>query len=276
LSNDDLVVGDVISFAAGMKIPADCVMIDGQDVTCSETELTGEPDSLEKVIVNESNVNDGVGGVLLAKSLCDNGFGKAIVTSVGLNTAAGIISDNDGVSSEPTDLQKKLEIIAEKIGRVGVFAAMLTFGSMVLRSILEMMKVLPCACGNILNCEAEKNCKPLDFALTMENRLWTNCLDNIIIAISVIVCAIPEGLPLAVTISLSYSSSKMKALNNLVRNLNSSETMGSATHICSDKTGTLTKNEMTVMACMIGCEAHMAEAADGTLTKKVKDVADNI
>jgi len=65
-------------------------------------------------------------------------------------------------------------------------------------------------------------------------------LNSIIIAISVVVCAIPEGLPLAVTISLSFSSKQMEKLNNLVRNMNSSETMGSATFICSDKTGTLT------------------------------------
>lgn len=78
---------------------------------------------------------------------------------------------------------------------------------MIVRSILEMLKVLPCECGNIMNCEAEKGCKPLDFELSMENRLWHNLLENVIIAISVVVCAIPEGLPLAVTISLSYSSS---------------------------------------------------------------------
>jgi P-type E1-E2 ATPase len=90
----------------------------------------------------------------------------------------------------------------------------------------------------------------------MENRLWTHVLESIIIAISVVVCAIPEGLPLAVAISLSFSSAQMKKLNNLVRNLNSSETMGSATHICSDKTGTLTQNKMTVMACMIAGKAH--------------------
>jgi len=81
-------------------------------------------------------------------------------------------------------------------------------------------------------------------------------LEGVIISISVIVCAIPEGLPLAVTISLSFSSAQMKKLNNLVRNLNSSETMGSATHICSDKTGTLTQNKMTVMACMIASKIN--------------------
>lgn len=85
-------------------MPADMVMLSGQDVTCSETELTGEPDSLEKVRVSSDNQNDGVGGIILAKSLCDAGFGTAIVTAVGLNTAAGIISDNDAVSNEATDL----------------------------------------------------------------------------------------------------------------------------------------------------------------------------
>jgi len=154
-----------------MKIPADCVMIDGQDVTCSETELTGEPDSLEKIVINEESYQDGC-GVLLAKSLCDNGFGKAVVTAVGLNTAAGIISDNDGISNEPTDLQKKLEVIATKISNVGVLAAVLTFVAMVVRSMLEMLEVLPCGCGNLINCEAEPSCKPLTFEFTMNNRLW--------------------------------------------------------------------------------------------------------
>jgi len=155
-----------------MKIPADCVMIGGQDVTCSETELTGEPDSLEKVVVTEDNMNDGVQGVLLAKSLCDAGSGKAIITAVGLSTAAGIISDNDGAEKEPTDLQKKLEVIATKIGNVGIMAALLTFASMLIRSILEMLNVIPCGCGNLMNCEAEAGCKPLDFSFTMKNRLW--------------------------------------------------------------------------------------------------------
>jgi Ca2+-transporting ATPase len=75
-------------------------------------------------------------------------------------------------------------------------------------------------------------------------------LEAVIISITVVVVAIPEGLPLAVTISLSFASAKMEKLENLVRKLASAETMGGATHICSDKTGTLTKNEMTVMATM--------------------------
>jgi P-type E1-E2 ATPase len=87
--------------------------------------------------------------------------------------------------------------------------------------------------------------------LDRENRFWEEILNAIIISITVVVVAIPEGLPLAVTISLSFSSAAMKKLNNLVRKLASSETMGGATHICSDKTGTLTLNKMTVMSIMI-------------------------
>ena len=88
----------------------------------------------------------------------------------------------------------------------------------------------------------------MSFELDAKNRLWTDLLDAVIIAIAIIVMAIPEGLPLAVTISLSISSEKMLKQNNLVRRLESCETMGEATYICSDKTGTLTMNKMTVMA----------------------------
>lgn len=88
----------------------------------------------------------------------------------------------------------------------------------------------------------------MTFAFTMKNRLWSELMNSFIISVTIIVVAIPEGLPLAVTIALSFSSGKMKEKNNLVRNLASAETMGGATHICSDKTGTLTQNKMTVMA----------------------------
>ena len=103
-----------------------------------------------------------------------------------------------------------------------------------------MVDMIPCDCQNIINCEKDSKCVPLSFELSLGNRLWINVLNTVIIAISVVVCAIPEGLPLAVTISLSYSSKKMYAKNNLVRKLASAETMGGATHICTDKTGTLT------------------------------------
>jgi magnesium-transporting ATPase (P-type) len=154
-------------------------------------------------------------------------------------------------------LQKKLNTIANQIGNVGYACAALTFIAILIRLILEIAGVINCGCKNLVTCEAPeidadgnpKGCVELDM-LDFKNRFFTELLNTIIIAITVIVVAIPEGLPLAVTISLSFSSAKMQKENNLVRKLASAETMGAVTHICSDKTGTLTQNIMTTMACM--------------------------
>jgi magnesium-transporting ATPase (P-type) len=156
-------------------------------------------------------------------------------------------------------LQLKLETIANKIGNFGIACAVLTFFSMVIRVILEIIAVLPCGCQNVFNCQEDPNCVALSFELSLDNRLWKEVLNTVIIAITIIVVAIPEGLPLAVTLSLSFSSAKMRQLNNLVRKLASAETMGGATHICSDKTGTLTLNKMTVMACAAEGNTYSAD-----------------
>jgi len=271
IDSSELVVGDIIKFEAGMKVPADCIMIEGQDVACIEGELTGEPDAIEKFALDESNYNSGIMSTMIAKSLISSGIGKAVVLAVGPHTVAGVITEKTQKETEPTLLQEKLEVIATKIGNVGIGCALLTFFSMIIRVILEMYGVLECGCGNLMTCVPEPGCKPLDFEFTLKNRLWTEVLDTIIIAITVIVVAIPEGLPLAVTISLSFSSAVMRKLNNLVRKLASAETMGGATHICSDKTGTLTLNQMTTMACMTLQKAHMITDAF-----KVKDLANQV
>lgn len=113
-----------------------------------------------------------------------------------------------------------------------------------------MTEVIPCGCTNPFNCQPVPECKPLTFDFKIKNRLWTELLDAVIIAIAIIVMAIPEGLPLAVTISLSVASGQMYKRDNLVRRLQSCETMGEVTYICSDKTGTLTQNHMTVKSFM--------------------------
>ena len=168
--------------------------------------------------------------------------------------------------------------MADKIGYVGVSCAVLTLVSLLIRSGLEMANVIPCGCGNITVCVAEPDCIPLTFELSVENRLWIDLLNTLIIAISVIVVAIPEGLPLAVTISLSYSSAQMQAENNLVRKLASSETMGGVTHICSDKTGTLTQNKMTVMAIFSSAFTKLCNnpADGGKLPKEFNDASNEV
>jgi len=89
----ELVVGDLIKYEAGMKVPCDCIMIEGQDTICSEVDLTGEPDGIEKVPLTEENYNSGVMCTMMAKSLIQNGVGTALVLAVGPNTVAGVITE---------------------------------------------------------------------------------------------------------------------------------------------------------------------------------------
>lgn len=92
IDSKELVVGDIVYFSAGMKVPCDMLMIEGQDVACNATELTGEPDDIPKEPVTEDNWNKGVMCCMLAKSLVTSGFGKAMVVAVGENTVAGVIT----------------------------------------------------------------------------------------------------------------------------------------------------------------------------------------
>jgi P-type E1-E2 ATPase len=93
IDGSELVVGDLIYFEAGMKVPADCIMVEGQDVFTIEGELTGEPDNMEKVYIDEYNYNNGATGTMMAKSLIYSGFGKALIVAVGPNTVAGVITE---------------------------------------------------------------------------------------------------------------------------------------------------------------------------------------
>jgi P-type E1-E2 ATPase len=143
---------------------------------------------------------------------------------------------------------------------------------MIVRTILEMANVIPCGCGNLFTCQEPPvgSCVKPNFEWNMTtNPLWNELLNTFIIAVTVIVVAIPEGLPLAVTISLSFASKKMQKENNLVRTLSSAETMGGATHICSDKTGTLTENKMTVMALMAQNQVRFNK--EDSLSKKLAE-----
>lgn len=135
-----------------------------------------------------------------------------MVLAVGPKTVAGVITL---AATEPVDqttlLQKKLNTVADSIGNVGYMCAYLTVIALIFRIILERLDVLYCGCGNMFTCERDPTCTRYSFDFNLgPNRLWTDLLNTIIIAITVIVVAIPEGLPLAVTISLSFASAKMR------------------------------------------------------------------
>lgn len=142
---------------------------------------------------------------MMAKSLVGQGVGKAIVMAVGTQTVAGVITLKTQAPNQPTHLQEKLETIANKIGNLGIAVAILTFISMVVRISLEMCEVIKQGCGNILVCVENPDIEAYSFS-SLENRVYADLLGAVIIAITVVVVAIPEGLPLAVTISLSFSS----------------------------------------------------------------------
>jgi len=180
---------------------------------------------MEKHSVTEENYDSNPDPFLLGKTLICNGQGSAIICCVGYNSRSGMAEEKLQTEQDQTPLQQKLEKIANGLAKIGVMAASITlvigWGKIIITKLVESD-----------SWEFKK-----DFSIF---------LDALITAVNVIVIAVPEGLPLAVTISFAFSVMKMKAENNLVRKLESSETMGGANEICTDKTGTLTKNQMTV------------------------------
>ncbi len=134
------------------------------------------------------------------------------------------------ITNEQTPLQKKLDRIAEGIGKLGLLVAILTFIAIVISTLVKTVK---------------------DDKRNFDMQFVTDVCNGLVIAITVVVVAVPEGLPLAVTISLAFSVAQMQKEDNLVRKLQSSETMGNANEICTDKTGTLTQNKMTVQSAYL-------------------------
>lgn len=211
----DISVGEVIVLETGDKVPADAVLIRGSDIKCNESSLTGEPDDVEKTHKKDP--------FLLSSCLVASGRAECLVVAVGAECRWGKIKSKLVREQKATPLMEKLEVMAKHIGYVGM-----TF------SIATMVAMI------------------IIYAVTDSKRdeySWPSyALHTFLIGVTIIVVAIPEGLPLAVTISLSYSTKRMLHDNNLIRVLAACETMGNVTSICSDKTGTLTENKMTVVA----------------------------
>ncbi|RHY15750.1 hypothetical protein DYB35_005576 [Aphanomyces astaci] len=267
VSKFHLLVGDIVRVDLGDILPADGLIYDENEIKIDESTLTGESDLLKKTRVEAP--------VLFSGTRVMEGVAKMLVVCVGVSSQSGIISalvqgkgaheandkakkktkesavgpvndvevkkkaDSDEVYEQETEspLQGKLNKLTFKIAKAGTSTAVIVFLAMTIRFSIETF-------GNGKN--------------EWKKQYATDYLHFFITAITVLVVAIPEGLPLAVTISLAFSVKKMLLDNNLVRHLDACETMGSATTICSDKTGTLTTNRMTVMQCWIGGREYSA------------------
>lgn len=232
ISIKDVLAGDVIHMEPGDLIPADGIFITGHNVKCDESSATGESDALKKTsgekvfqLLEEGHTNPkDLDPFIVSGSKVLEGVGTYMVTSVGVNSSYGKILMAMRVDMAPTPLQVKLDGLAGAIAKLGSAAAVLLFFVLLFRFV-----------GGLSNNPNSPSEKASQF------------MDILIVAVTVIVVAVPEGLPLAVTLALAFATTRMVKLNNLVRILKSCETMGNATTVCSDKTGTLTTNVMTVV-----------------------------
>ncbi|XP_012679928.1 plasma membrane calcium-transporting ATPase 1a isoform X2 [Clupea harengus] len=287
----DIVVGDIAQIKYGDLLPADGVLIQGNDLKIDESSLTGESDHVKKTLQKDP--------LLLSGTHVMEGSGKMLVTAVGVNSQTGIIFTLLGASEDDEDednnkkedkknkkqdgsvenrkkakaqdgaamemqplnsdegadaeekkkssmpkkeksvLQGKLTKLAVQIGKAGLFMSAIT--------VLILVALFAVDTFWIQGLSWAKECTPIYIQFFVK---------FFIIGVTVLVVAVPEGLPLAVTISLAYSVKKMMKDNNLVRHLDACETMGNATAICSDKTGTLTMNRMTVVQAYLAEKHH--------------------
>lgn len=247
LSIYDIMVGDILHLEAGDSIPADGILVSGYGVKCDESSATGESDQMKKTPGHEvwQQIVDGkatkkLDPFLISGSKVLEGVGTYVVTSVGPYSTYGRILLSLQTPNDPTPLQVKLGKLADWIGYLGTAAAGILFFVLLFRFVADLPN------------HPERNG-------AMKGKEF---VDILIVAVTVIVVAIPEGLPLAVTLALAFATTRMVKENNLVRVLRACETMGNATVICSDKTGTLTQNKMTVVAGTWGSDQDFSQRTE--------------
>ncbi len=221
----DVVVGDVVYLETGETVPADGDLFEAVSLKINESTLTGELE-VDKT-VDEAHFDAEAtypSNRTLRGTTVSDGYGAMVVTEVGDATEAGRVTEQATVSNdEPTPLDRQLTRLSHLIGRVGIVLSVVIFCVMLGKAVFV---------GGLL-----------------ENG-WLEALKQglhiFMVSVAIIVMAVPEGLPMSITLSLAMSMRRMLKTNNLVRKMHACETMGAVTVICTDKTGTLTQNRMTV------------------------------
>jgi Ca2+-transporting ATPase len=252
---EGVVVGDVILLEMGDEVPADGRLVKATDLFIDQSLMTGESEPVKKSPRPADDSGDGPDkpGCLYRGTQVVDGIGQMVVTEVGDETYLGQIArklsaedeeeeeeaaepDEQArrvkrkmtISKEMTPLQLKLTNLAERISLAGYWAAGLIFAALILRGLVAGTIYFPSTGPQAL-------------------AVFSELLDAFVLMVIIIVVAVPEGLPMSVTVSLALAMQKMTRANSLVRQLVACETIGSATVICSDKTGTLTQNKMQVV-----------------------------
>jgi Ca2+-transporting ATPase len=221
LAASELVPGDMLLLEAGMSVPADIRLTETYSLQVDEASLTGESTAVEKntagIILENAMIGDRFNMVYKTTSVT-YGRGEGIVVATGMDTEIGRIAQLLEEDESKTPLQKRLADFGKNLSFVVLFICAIIYGAGLLRGE-----------------------DPIRMLLT---------------AISVAVAAIPEALPAVITIALALGAKRMVGKNSLIRKLSAVETLGSVTYICSDKTGTITQNKMTVMDCWLSPKAE--------------------
>ncbi|KAM0028395.1 putative P-type Ca(2+) transporter [Helianthus debilis subsp. tardiflorus] len=247
----DIVVGDIVVLNVGDQIPADGLFIDGHSLLVDESSMTGESEHIE---VNATGNPFLISGAKVADGHC-----RMLVLSVGMNTSWGkMMSSITGDNNEQTPLQSRLNKLTSSIGKVGLAVAFLVLLVMLIRYFTG-------------NTEDENSKREYNGKRTSVNEILDSVTGIFSAAVTIVVVAIPEGLPLAVTLTLAYSMKRMMSDQAMVRKLSACETMGSATVICTDKTGTLTMNQMTVTKFWLGLE-YIEQHASNVIALQVLEL----
>ncbi|KAI0067278.1 calcium-translocating P-type ATPase [Artomyces pyxidatus] len=285
----DVVVGDIALLEPGEVVPCDGVFLSGHNVRCDESGATGESDAIKKLSYEgcialrnkklaeyspdassadlEGQEGDAGGDqrhthpsgmdllghtdcFIVSGSKVLEGVGSYVVISVGTKSFNGRIMMALRRDSENTPLQLKLNDLAELIAKFGSIAGLLLFSALMIRFFVQLGQGSP------------------PRTPSQNGIAFTQIL---IIAVTLVVVAVPEGLPLAVTLALAFATKRMTREKLLVRVLGSCETMANASVICTDKTGTLTQNEMTVVAGSVGIHAKFVRQFDENQTRSNVD-----
>jgi Ca2+-transporting ATPase len=257
---EDVVVGDLVLLEMGDEIPADGRVVRANELLIDQSLLTGESEWVKRTAAHPDDTTDGPeqSGNVFRGTQVGDGVGQMVVTNVGDDTMIGQIARRLGgepdettapvggepgatreervqrkltISKESTPLQEKLEVLAGLISRVGYIAAVAIFLALLVHGLVK---------GEVRWPGPDEDTGKVLLASVRA------LLSYFVYMVIIIVVAVPEGLPMSVTVSLAIAWRKMSKANSLVRQLVACETIGSATVICSDKTGTLTQNKMTV------------------------------
>ncbi|KAG6918647.1 hypothetical protein DXG01_012766 [Tephrocybe rancida] len=241
----EVVVGDIALLEPGEIVPCDGVFISGHNVRCDESGATGESDAMRKLSYEDCmeiikrGATDGHEAAhtdcyVVSGSKVLEGVGRYVVIAVGTKSFHGRIMMALQSDPETTPLQLKLNALAELIAKLGSIAGLILFTALMIRFFVQLGQNDPVRTAN------------------QKGIAFVNIL---IISVTLIVVAVPEGLPLAVTLALAFATKRMTYEKLLVRVLGSCETMANASVVCTDKTGTLTQNVMTVVAGSVGVHA---------------------